>query len=191
MSDRPFLHYNDLVLVSDVDDRSGTRRTYENHPGDELAYKLLHNSRILLKITYLLSIKAMSAATSKRIMQSMYLFEWLEKTEPKFAAILFITFFLYPFRGLISEAKICGLQIRWFGSITVFFKNADLFDQCQKMRGPDFYWVSYKSMCVSISATCREDTLWSCLWIDREEHPANIYAGGCPIGVGHDGERGA
>ena len=121
MSDRPFLHYNDLVLVSDVDDRSGTRRIYENHPGDELAYKLLHNSRILLKITYLLSIKAISAATSKRIMQSMYLFEWLEKTEPKFAAILFITFFFYPFRGLISEAKICGLQIRWFGSIPVFF----------------------------------------------------------------------
>ena len=123
--------------MSDVDDRSGTRRTYENHPGDELAYKLLHNSRILLKITYLLSIKAMSAATSKRIMQTMYLFEWLEKTEPKFAAILFITFFFYPFRGFISEAKICGLQIRWFGSIPVFFKNADLFDQCQKIRDPD------------------------------------------------------
>ena len=45
----------------------------------------------------------------------------------------------YPFRGLISEAKICGLQIRWFGFIPVFFKNADLFDQCQKMRGPDFF----------------------------------------------------
>ena len=134
VSDRPFLHYNDLVLVSDVYDRSRTRRTYENHPGDELAYKLLHNSRILLKITYLLSIKAISAATSKRIMQTMYLFEWLEKTEPKFAAILFITFFFYPFRGLISEAKICGLQIRWFGSILVFIKNADLFDQCQKMN---------------------------------------------------------
>ena len=134
VSDRPFLHYNDLVLVSDVYDRSRTRRADKYHPADELAYKLLHNSRILLKITYLLSIKAISAATSKRIMQSMYLFEWLEKTEPKFAAILFITFFFYPFRGLISEAKICGLQIRWFGSIPVFFKNADLFDQCQKMN---------------------------------------------------------
>ena len=134
MSDLPFLHYNDLVLVSDVYDRSRTRRADKYHPGDELAYKLLHNSRILLKITYLLSIKAISAATSKRIMQSMYLFEWLEKTEPKFAAILFITFFFYPFRGLISEAKIYGLQIRWFGSIPVFFKNADLFDQCQKMN---------------------------------------------------------
>ena len=88
MSDRPFLHYNDLVLVSDVDDRSGTRRTYENHPGDKLDNQLLHNPNN----------------------------------------------FFYPFRGLISEAKICGLQIRWFGSIPVFFKNADLFDQCQKMN---------------------------------------------------------
>ena len=100
MSDRPFLHYNDLVLVSDVDDRSGTRRAYENHPGDELAYKLLHNSRILLKITYLLSIKAISAATSKRIMQSMYLFEWLEKNRTEICCNLIHNFLLLSLSGV-------------------------------------------------------------------------------------------
>ena len=88
MSDRPFLHYNDLVLVSDVDDRSRTRRADKYHPADKLDNQLLHNPNN----------------------------------------------FFNPFRGLISEAKICGLQIRWFGSIPVFIKNADLFDQCQKMN---------------------------------------------------------
>ena len=88
VSDRPFLHYNDLVLVSDVDDRSRTRRADKYHPADKLDNQLLHNP---------------------------------------------INFF-NPFRGLIYEAKICGLQIRWFGSIPVFFKNADLFDKCQKMN---------------------------------------------------------
>lgn len=43
MSDRPFLRYNDLVLVSDVYDRSRTRRTDKYHPADKLDNQLLHN----------------------------------------------------------------------------------------------------------------------------------------------------
>ena len=82
MSDRPFLHYNDLVLVSDVDDRGRTRRADKYHPADKLDNQLLHNPNN----------------------------------------------FFNPFRRLISEAKICGLRIRWSGLITVFFINADLFD---------------------------------------------------------------
>ena len=43
MSDRPFLRYNDLVLVSDVYDRSRTRRADKYHPADKLDNQLLHN----------------------------------------------------------------------------------------------------------------------------------------------------
>ena len=43
MSDRPFLRYNDLVLVSDVYDRSRTRRVDKYHPADKLDNQLLHN----------------------------------------------------------------------------------------------------------------------------------------------------
>ena len=88
MSDRPFLRYNNLVLVSDVYDRSRTRRVDKYHPADKLDNQLLHNPNNFFNL----------------------------------------------FRRLIYEAKICGLQIRWFGSIPVFLKNADLFDQCQKMN---------------------------------------------------------
>ena len=43
MSALPFLHNNDLVLVSDVYDRSRTRRADKYHPTDKLDNQLLHN----------------------------------------------------------------------------------------------------------------------------------------------------
>ena len=76
----------------------------------------------------------MSADTSSSITQSMALFGCPENTEPKFATILFIFYFFYPLRGVNFRSKIMSLEVQWIGFVPTFFKNAVLFDPCQKIK---------------------------------------------------------